>query len=285
MNSSFVILPKQPMQPRSYDPRVGFFTVGYTDFDANPQGVETTILVKRWRLEPKEEDMEKYKGGELVEPKEQIVYYIDPATPKQWRPYLIAGINDWNVAFEAAGFKNAIVGKEWPENDTTMSLEDKRYKVLRYLPSDVPNAYGPNIHDPRSGEILEGYIGWYHNVMELLHSWYMIQAAAVDPRARAAKFDDELMGELIERLVGVQGLDHIVAEQPDRPRRVVGIARRIGIPRQIEPLVRPVFAIGLLFQQPIDEPLIGLRIVVAKELLQFRQGRRQSSQAEAEAAQ
>src|SRR5436190_5454313 len=111
MNSSFVVLPKVPMQPRFYDPRVGYYAVGYTDFDANPQGVETANLIKRWRLEPKNEDVEKYKRGELVEPKKPIIFYIDPATPKIWVPYLIQGINDWQGSFEKAGFKNAIMGK------------------------------------------------------------------------------------------------------------------------------------------------------------------------------
>src|SRR4030095_3652758 len=149
-------------------------------------------------MEPKAEDMTKYKRGELVEPKEPIVYYVDPATPKQWRPYIIAGINDWNAAFEKAGFKNAIIGKEWPENDTTMSLEDARYKVIRYFPSDVANAYGPNIHDPRSGEILQSYVGWYHNIMKLLHDWYFVQASPIDPEARKMTFSTELMGKLIQ---------------------------------------------------------------------------------------
>ena len=128
------------------------------------------------------------RRGELVEPKKQIVYYIDPATPRKWVPYLIAGINDWNAAFEKAGFKNAIVGKEWPADDKTMSLEDARYSVIRYFASDIENAYGPNVADPRSGEILESHIGWYHNVMKLVHDWYMIQCAAVDPRARKMKY-------------------------------------------------------------------------------------------------
>ena len=158
-------------------------------------------------LEPKDEDIEKYKRGELVEPKKQIVYYIDPATPKQWRPFLIAGINDWQAAFEKAGFKNAIVGKEWPENDKTMSLEDARFSVIRYFASDIENAYGPNVADPRSGEILESHIGWYHNVMKLVHDWYMIQTAAVDPRARRMKFDDALMGDLI-RFVSSHEVGH-----------------------------------------------------------------------------
>ncbi len=158
-------------------------------------------------MNPKHEDRERWLRGELVEPKKPIVYYIDPATPKQWRPYLIAGINDWQAAFEKAGFKNAIIGKEWPENDSTMSLEDARFSVIRYFASDIENAYGPNIADPRSGEILESHIGWYHNVMKLLHDWYMIQAGAVDPRARKMKFDDSLMGDLV-RFVSSHEIGH-----------------------------------------------------------------------------
>jgi hypothetical protein len=204
---SIFLMPEKPMMPRHFDLRVGYFANSYMPLSDEQQTFSPTTFIVRYRLEPKAEDMAKYKRGELVEPKEQIVYYIDPATPKQWRPYLIAGINDWNVAFEAAGFKNAIVGKEWPENDTTMSLEDARYKVLRYLPSDIPNAYGPNIHDPRSGEILQSYVGWYHNVMSLVHDWYMVQASPNDPRARKMKFSDELMGELI-RFVSSHEVGH-----------------------------------------------------------------------------
>ncbi|MFI5130732.1 MAG: zinc-dependent metalloprotease [Chitinophagales bacterium] len=209
VSTSILLMPEKPMMGRHFDMRVGYFAdnTGYIPISDDQQSVVPKSFIVRYRMEPKAEDMEKYKRGVLVEPKEQIVYYIDPATPKQWRKYLIAGINDWAVAFEAAGFKNAIVGKEWPEGDTTMSLEDKRYKVLRYLPSDIPNAYGPNVHDPRSGEILEGYIGWYHNVMTLVHDWYMIQAGPNDPRARTMKFSDELMGELI-RFVSSHEVGH-----------------------------------------------------------------------------
>ena len=151
--------------------------------------------------------MARWKKGELVEPKKPIIYYIDPATPKQWRPYLIAGINDWQVAFEKAGFKNAIMGKEWPENDSTMNLEDARFSMIRYFASDIENAYGPSEADPRTGEILNSNIGWYHNVMKLLHDWYFIQAGAVDPRARKMKFDDSLMGTLI-RFVSSHEIGH-----------------------------------------------------------------------------
>lgn len=207
INTSFIKLPENPMQRRMNDPRIGFFAEDYTRYSDDQQKVENESFVVRWRLEPKKEDVEKWKKGELVEPIKPIVYYIDPATPKKWRPYLIQGINDWQKSFEKAGFKNAIIGKEWPENDSTMSLEDARFSVLRYFASDIPNAYGPNVHDPRTGEILESHIGWYHNVMSLVHDWYFVQAAAVDPGARKMKYDDDLMGNLI-RFVSSHEVGH-----------------------------------------------------------------------------
>lgn len=209
MNCSFVMLPKVPMQPRYYDPRIGYFSVGYTDFDANPQGVERMLLVKRWRLEPKDEDIEKYKRGELVEPKKPIIFYIDPATPKVWVPYLIQGVNDWQAAFEKAGFKNAIIGKMAPtkEEDPEWSLEDARNSAIVYKPSDVANAQGPSISDPRSGEIMESHINWFHNVMELIHHWYFVQCAPNDPDARKMTYDTELMGQLI-RFVSSHEVGH-----------------------------------------------------------------------------
>jgi hypothetical protein len=209
LNSSLVLLPKQAMHPRFFDDRVAFFTTEYTDFDADPQGVKDISLITRWRLEPKEEDMEKYKRGELVEPKKPIIYYIDPNTPEKWVPYLILGVNDWQKAFEKAGFKNAIIARRAPtkEEDSTWSLEDARYSAIVYKPSEIPNASGPHVHDPRSGEILESHINWYHNVMSLLRNWYLIQASPSDPRARTAHFDDSLMGDLI-RFVSSHEVGH-----------------------------------------------------------------------------
>ncbi|HWW39962.1 zinc-dependent metalloprotease [Pedobacter sp.] len=206
-HTSFIALPKVPMQRRFFDRRVGYFANQYKSFSDDQQRAEVNEYIVRWRLEPKEQDIEKWKKGELVEPKKPIVIYIDPATPKQWRPFLIKGIEDWQVAFEKAGFKNAIIGKEWPENDTTMHMDDARYSMLNYFPSEVANAYGPHISDPRSGEIIQTHIGWYHNVMDLLHKWYMIQAAAVDPQARKPKFDEQLMGQLI-RFVSSHEIGH-----------------------------------------------------------------------------
>lgn len=207
LNSSIILLPAEPMQGRYWDDRVGYFGIGYVDFDKNPQGVESNGMITRWRLEPKEEDIEKYKAGQLVEPKKPIVFYIDPATPKRWVPYLIAGVNDWQQAFEKAGFKNAIYALEAPKDDSTWSLEDMRHNAIIYKPSYVPNAYGPHVNDPRTGEILESKIGWFHNVMELLHDWYMIQAGPNDPKARKIEFDDSLMGQLI-RFVSSHEVGH-----------------------------------------------------------------------------
>jgi Met-zincin/Domain of unknown function (DUF5117)/Domain of unknown function (DUF5118) len=207
LNNSFVMLPAIPMRKRLFDPRVGYFASEYAVYTDASQKAEASTFIHHWRLEPKEEDRARWKKGELVEPKKPIVFYIDPATPKQWRPYLIAGINDWQSAFEKAGFKNAIIGKEWPEKDSTMNLEDARFSVIRYFASDIENAYGPNEADPRTGEILTSNVGWYHNVMKIIHDYYMIQTAAVDPRARKMVFDDSLMGVLI-RCVASHEIGH-----------------------------------------------------------------------------
>src|SRR6187200_1387069 len=207
LSTSIMLLPAVPMQSRHADPRVGYYSENYKIFSDAQQKVEDKNFIVRHRMEPKQEDMQRYLKGELVEPKEPLVFYVDPATPKQWRPYIIAGINDWNEAFKAAGFKNAIIGKEWPENDSTMCIEDARCKVVRYFPTNQSFSYAPRIYDPRSGEILQSYVGWYHNVMTLLHDWYMVQAAPNDPRARTMKFSDELMGTLI-RFVSSHEVGH-----------------------------------------------------------------------------
>jgi hypothetical protein len=194
------------MNRRLFDSRVGFFADNFTVYSDDQQKVDEQIFAVRYKLEPKPEDMEKYKQGILVEPAKPIIYYIDPATPKKWVAGLIQGVNDWNIAFEKAGWKNAIQGKEWP-NDSTMSLEDARYSVIRYFASDIENAYGPQVHDPRSGEILESHIGWYHNIMKLQHDWYMIQTGATDPTARKMILDDSLMVKLI-RMVASHEVGH-----------------------------------------------------------------------------
>ncbi|WP_341221501.1 zinc-dependent metalloprotease [Polaribacter atrinae] len=200
MSNSMVLLPKVPMKRRYFDERVGWFARGQVDYGLDAQKSKTVTYLDRYRLEVKDEDIEKFKRGELVEPKKQIVYYVDSATPEEWVPYIIQGVNDWQVAFEAAGFKNAIIGKRAPtkEEDPEYSPEDVRYSVIRYLASPIPNANGPHVSDPRSGEILESDINWYHNVMSLLHNWFFIQTAAINPDARSNNFKTETMGELIK---------------------------------------------------------------------------------------
>lgn len=209
INNSMVLLPAVPMQPRIFDQRVGWFTTRQVDYGLDEQKATTRRYLDRWRLEIKPGDEEKFKRGELVEPVKPIVFYIDPATPEKWRPYLKQGVEDWQAAFEAAGFKNAILAKDppSPEEDPEWSVDDSRYSVIRYFASDIQNAYGPHVSDPRSGEIIESHIGWYHNVMNLLRNWYFIQTAAVDPNARSVKFKDELMGELI-RFVSAHEVGH-----------------------------------------------------------------------------
>lgn len=208
-SNSMILLPKVPMERRYFDERVGWFTTEQTDYGLPAQKSETVEYLDRWRLEVKDEDIEKFKNGELVEPKEQIVYYIDRATPKQWVPFIKQGIEDWQVAFEAAGFKNAIIAKDAPtvEEDPDWSPEDVRYSTVRYLASPIPNANGPHVSDPRSGEILESDINWYHNVMTLLRNWFFVQTAAINEDAQGVAFKDEVMGRLI-RFVSSHEVGH-----------------------------------------------------------------------------
>ncbi|MEL6987090.1 MAG: zinc-dependent metalloprotease [Bacteroidota bacterium] len=198
MNQSFILLPEVEWAPRRYDDRVGYFSIRQTDYSLDEQKAANRRYITRWKLEPK--DMEAYKRGELVEPVEPIVYYIDPATPEKWRPWLKRGVEDWQVAFEAAGFKNAIIAKDppSPEEDPDWSPEDVRNSVIRYVSTDIQNAMGPHVHDPRTGQILESDIIWYHNVMNLLRNWFFIQTAAINPDAQKVKFDDDVMGRLIQ---------------------------------------------------------------------------------------
>lgn len=209
MNSSMVLLPKEPMMQRLSDRRVGWFSRSVVDYGLDEQKATRRTFLDRWRLEVKEEDYEKFRRGELVEPKKPIVFYIDPATPDRWRPYLKQGVEDWQKAFEEAGFKNAIIAMDppSPEEDPDWSPEDARYSVIRYFASDIQNAYGPHVSDPRSGEIIESDIGWYHNVMNLLRNWFFIQTAAVNPEARGVKFREEVMGRLI-RFVSAHEVGH-----------------------------------------------------------------------------
>ncbi len=207
VTSNIVLLNEKPMKPRFADKRVGFFSTKHFYFNDDQQALENRELVNRWRLEPKKEDIEKYLAGELVEPQKQIVYYIDPSTPKQWRQAIKDGINDWQVAFEQAGFKNAIIAKDAPINDPDFDGDDVRYSMVTYAASSQANAMGPSVVDPRSGEIIEADIIWWHNVMTALQSWIRIQTGAIDPKARANKFENEHMAHAI-RFVSSHEVGH-----------------------------------------------------------------------------
>ena len=197
VTSNIILLDTTPMKPRFSDNRIGYFTEKHWYFADAQQAMLEKELITRWRLEPKKEDEERYLKGELVAPKKPIVYYIDPSTPKQWRKYIIDGVHDWQTAFEKAGFKNAIIAKEPTENDLDFDIDDVRYSVITYAASPKSNAMGPSVVDPRSGEIIEADIIWWHNVMTSLQSWMRIQTGPIDPKARGNTFSNEHMGEAI----------------------------------------------------------------------------------------
>lgn len=198
ISHSMVKLPEDPMEPRVHDPRVGFFSVGFTDFaDMTRHQAEPVRYITRWRLEKKD------PSAELSEPVEPIVFYVAREIPEFLQPYVKQGIEDWQPAFEAAGFKNAIIGKMAPDpdEDPDWDPEDARISSIRWLPADIKNAFGPHVNDPRTGEILEADVRMYHNVMTLVRDWYFVQAAAVDERAQDLPLPDDLMGELVRFVV------------------------------------------------------------------------------------
>ena len=206
VNRSMVLLPDKPMMGRYADDRVGYFIKSFTDFNES-EPVKSNAFINRWRLEPRDEDKAKMAQGILVVPKNPIVFYLDAATPQKWKEYIRKGVEDWQPAFEAAGFKDAIVAKDFPLNDSLFNPEDIRYSVIRYTASAIPNAKGPSVIDPRSGEILESDVIIYHNILQLLSQWRFAQTAANDPSVRSGKLSDEAMGEAI-RYVAAHEIGH-----------------------------------------------------------------------------
>lgn len=206
VSSSLVLLPEKPMMGRLDDPKVGYFTKDLLYFSDSQQKTEEKKYITRWRLEPKPEDREAYLHGELVEPEKPIVFYIENSTPYRWRKYIKQGIEDWQVAFERAGFKNAIIAKELPDS-IAANADDINYSVVTYAASSKANAMGPSILDPRSGEILEADIMWWHNVISMVQEWITVQTGAIDPKARGTKLPDEMMGDAI-RFVACHEVGH-----------------------------------------------------------------------------
>lgn len=201
MSQSMYLLPKEPMQPRLFDKRVGWFTISQIDYGSEALKADRKTYIRRWRLEPK--DKEAYTRGELVEPVKPIVYYLDPATPERWRPFFRQGIEDWQTAFEAAGFKNAIIAKDAPtkEEDPDWSPEDARYSTVRYVATTTRNAMGPSVSDPRSGEIIESDIVWYHNHLRSYRNRYLLETGAANPSARTLNTSDEEIGEMMRMVI------------------------------------------------------------------------------------
>ena len=207
MHRSLVLLPEQPMRPRIYDRRVGFFSSTKNIYTSDKDRIDRTQYIHRWRLEPKDEDREAYLRGELVEPKKPIVFYVDSAFPDKWRDIVKQGVEDWNTAFEAAGFKNAVIARDYPKDDPDFDPDDMRYSCVKYAVTDIANAMGPSYVDPRSGEILTADVIWYHNVISLVHNWRFAQTGAVDPRVRQETFDNDVMRESL-RYVASHEIGH-----------------------------------------------------------------------------
>jgi len=191
MNYSMVLLPDQPMMARLCDDRVGYFSLSFENYNDDRVAGARRCFIQRYRLEPKD------PTAAVSDPVVPITWWIDPATPAKWMPWLIKGVEMWEPVFRAAGFSHAIVAKVAPTDDPDFDLDDAQNSTIRWLPSVIENAYGPRLSDPRSGEIMNANIGFYHNITSLVEAWYWTQAGAADPRAKDLPFPDSLMGLMV----------------------------------------------------------------------------------------
>ncbi len=264
MNQSMILLPEDKMQPRIADERVGWFTLRKYDYDSDALKSDDYRILRRWRLVPK--DIEAYKRGELVEPVKPIIYYLDPATPLKWRPYFKQGIEDWNAAFEKAGFKNAIIAKDppSPEEDPEFSPEDVRYSVIRYVASTTRNAVGPSVSDPRTGEILESDVIWYHNHLRSYRNRFMIEAGAQNPAARTLETPEAEIGEMMRMVIAHEvghaiGLPHNMkasSAYPTDSLRVASFTQKYGLTPSIMDYARVNYV-----AQPQDKGVRYIRMM------------------------
>src|SRR5690554_2396175 len=277
MNQSMILLPEDKMQPRLADHRVGWFTTSVYDYDSEELKSDEVTFIRRWRLVPK--DVEAYKRGELVEPVKPIVYYLDPATPEKWRPYFKQGIEDWNVAFEKAGFKNAIIAKDPPskEEDPEFSPEDMRYSMVRYVASTTRNATGPSVTDPRTGEIIGSSIIWYHNHLRSYRNRYMIEAGAQNPSARTLNTPEKEIGEMMRMVIAHEighalGLPHNMkasAAYPTDSLRSASFTQRYGLTPSIMDYARVNYV-----AQPQDQGVRFIRMMGPYDLYAINWGYR-----------
>lgn len=193
---SLAMLPELPMQGRFADERVGYFTEAFVEYGGERSGTRGREYITRYRLEKKD------PAAALSEPIKPITVYIAQEVPEKWRKPLMAGVEDWNAAFEQAGFKHAIVAKMAPtrDQDPQWDPEDARYSVIRWVAMPIANAMGPNIHDPRSGEVISAHVIFWHDLLKFVEQLYFIQAGAADKRVTTLPLSDEVLGELLRSI-------------------------------------------------------------------------------------